>query len=169
MGVITCKSCQESFPATGDRARNTFCSRSCAATYNNLHRTRRLGRSQVLCPICQKRTTNVSGFCSPFCKDINLANEWLSRSVTYVNVTRWMRRWLTVQQGEECWICHWNTRHPDGSSILQVDHMDGDSTNNCSSNLRLLCPNCHALTPTYGGRNLGNGRARRRSKYGVSQ
>lgn len=36
---------------------------------------------------------------------------------------------------------------------LELDHIDGDSDNNALSNLRLLCPNCHALTPTYRARN----------------
>lgn len=38
---------------------------------------------------------------------------------------------------------------------LELDHFDGDRTNNALDNLRLLCPNCHALTPTYRGRNIG--------------
>lgn len=38
---------------------------------------------------------------------------------------------------------------------LELDHVDGDRTNNSLENLRLLCPNCHALTPTYRGRNIG--------------
>jgi hypothetical protein len=38
---------------------------------------------------------------------------------------------------------------------LEVDHIDGDRRNDAPSNLRLLCPNCHALTPTYRGRNIG--------------
>lgn len=38
---------------------------------------------------------------------------------------------------------------------LELDHIDGDRTNNRLENLRLLCPNCHALTPTYRGRNIG--------------
>ena len=42
-----------------------------------------------------------------------------------------------------------------GSPIpLELDHRDGDRLNNELSNLRLLCPNCHALTPTYRGRNV---------------
>jgi 5-methylcytosine-specific restriction endonuclease McrA len=37
---------------------------------------------------------------------------------------------------------------------LELDHVDGDRMNNELSNLRLMCPNCHALTPTYRGKNI---------------
>lgn len=36
---------------------------------------------------------------------------------------------------------------------LELDHVDGDRENNALSNLQLICPNCHALTFTYRGRN----------------
>lgn len=50
-----------------------------------------------------------------------------------------------------------------GPIPLELDHVDGDRENNDISNLKLLCPNCHALTPTYRGRNIriGRGGARR--------
>ena len=38
---------------------------------------------------------------------------------------------------------------------LELDHRNGDHRDNELSNLRLLCPNCHAFTPTYRGRNRG--------------
>lgn len=36
---------------------------------------------------------------------------------------------------------------------LELDHIDGNNTNNEVTNLRLLCPNCHARTDTYRGKN----------------
>ena len=32
---------------------------------------------------------------------------------------------------------------------LELDHINGDNRDNSKENLRLLCPNCHSLTPTF--------------------
>jgi len=37
---------------------------------------------------------------------------------------------------------------------LQLDHINGDNNDHRIENLRWLCPNCHAITPTYGGKNI---------------
>lgn len=36
---------------------------------------------------------------------------------------------------------------------LELEHKNGNSQDNTLSNLTLLCPNCHALTSTYRGKN----------------
>lgn len=38
---------------------------------------------------------------------------------------------------------------------LELHHVNGDSEDNRLDNLKLLCPNCHALTDNYRGRNIG--------------
>jgi HNH endonuclease len=54
---------------------------------------------------------------------------------------------------ENCGMCTWN-----GEPIpLELEHINGKRFDNRIENLRLLCPNCHAQTPTYRGRNIGNG------------
>lgn len=36
--------------------------------------------------------------------------------------------------------------------VLQLDHINGNHTDNRLDNLRILCPNCHTQTETYAGR-----------------
>ena len=38
--------------------------------------------------------------------------------------------------------------------VLQLDHINGDYRDNRLENLRLLCPNCHSQTETFGSKNL---------------
>ncbi len=37
---------------------------------------------------------------------------------------------------------------------LELDHVNGDKRDNSIENLRILCPNCHAMTETYRGKKL---------------
>ena len=53
----------------------------------------------------------------------------------------------------QCNICGCDGNWQDGKISLEIDHIDGDSSNHTLENLRYLCPNCHALTSTYRGRN----------------
>lgn len=52
-----------------------------------------------------------------------------------------------------CQFCGCNGNWQNGIISLQIDHKNGNNTDNRIENLRYLCPNCHALTETYRGRN----------------
>jgi 5-methylcytosine-specific restriction endonuclease McrA len=53
----------------------------------------------------------------------------------------------------KCQTCGCDGNWQNGIIALEVDHINGDNTDNRIENLRYLCPNCHALTETYRGRN----------------
>jgi Zn finger protein HypA/HybF involved in hydrogenase expression len=51
---------------------------------------------------------------------------------------------------ESCKLSEWL-----GQPItIEIDHVDGNRTNNSLDNLKLLCPNCHSQTSTWKGRKL---------------
>ena len=61
-----------------------------------------------------------------------------------------LREGLKQPMCERCGNTEW-----EGQSIpLEIHHINGDKTKNDLSNLQLLCPNCHALTSTYRGKNI---------------
>lgn len=73
-----------------------------------------------------------------------------------------IKRYLRKKFGDKCCLCGWSQINPKTSQIpLVADHIDGNWRNNVEKNLRLICPNCDALSPTYAALNRGNGRKNR--------
>lgn len=71
-----------------------------------------------------------------------------------------IRKFMKEYHGMVCSSCKGETWM--GNPIpLELDHIDGNAGNNRLDNLRLLCPNCHALTPTHKAKNKGSGRSSR--------
>lgn len=61
-----------------------------------------------------------------------------------------LRRYLEESIDVVCDECGIGTDWNNKFLMLQLDHIDGDNSNNILSNIRLLCPNCHTQTATWG-------------------
>lgn len=64
-----------------------------------------------------------------------------------------MRAALIYLKGHQCERCL-NTEWQEMPIPLEIHHLDGDHCNNEIENLQLLCPNCHALTNNWRGKNI---------------
>ena len=92
-------------------------------------------------------------------------DKWLSGELKVItkNISGYIKRFLLEKYGEKCSLCGWNKKNPSTGRVpIEVDHLDGNADNNYVENVRLLCPNCHALTPSFRNLNKGNGRAWRK-------
>ena len=75
-----------------------------------------------------------------------------------------IKKYLFEKYNNTCTCCginSWNKK----PIVLEVEHLDGDSTNNKEENLTILCPNCHSQTQSFKGANRGKGRHQRKIRY----
>jgi len=152
------------------KRKNKFCDHSCSASYNNKD-VRRHGimKKYNYCVICCKKLKKNSQrkFCSYKCSVEWNYNQYIFRwkmgledgIIGQGATSRYIRRYIFEKYNSECSECGWSIINKHTNLIpLQLEHIDGHWDNNDEDNLTLLCPNCHSLTSTYGGRNIGNGR-----------
>jgi hypothetical protein len=57
---------------------------------------------------------------------------------------------------EECAICGMGPVWQEFPLTLQIDHINGDCFDHRLENLRLLCPNCHTQTSTFGSKSANH-------------
>lgn len=77
--------------------------------------------------------------------------ELLKRGVSRYNVkTRLVRAGLLPNHCQQCGLSEWRDR----PLSMHIDHINGVKNDHRLENLRMLCPNCHSQTETYGGRNM---------------
>lgn len=77
--------------------------------------------------------------------------ELLARGRSRYNVKlRLLKVGLLKDACAVCELTHWRGR----KLSLHIDHINGERNDHRLENLRMLCPNCHSQTDTYGGLNV---------------
>lgn len=126
--------------------------------------------AQSLCLFCKKqfdfkRGASSGKYCSNTCQHNyqmqKSIESWLSGGKKPGRTA--LLNYLNRIYGRKCSCCKLE-KWMDHEITLEVDHKDGNPYNNSPDNLRYLCPNCHAQTDSFKGKNKGNGRIERREK-----
>jgi len=150
-------------PISYEKRENKFCNHSCSASSSNFGRQRSFGKKANQCLYCGVETNNEK-YCSNRCNGLGVVKKHINAFLNEGKEWRGLKDYLITLCGHKCQICgyeNWNKQ----KIPLELDHVDGNSENTNKNNYRLLCPNCHAQTDTYKGKNKGNGRHKRRQRY----
>jgi hypothetical protein len=158
-----CRQCTEPIPYA-KRIYNVFCSHTCRAAYYGSLKSQRVTQPWH-CKSCHKEHYSVpykhKNFCNMRCFNDNKISNSVKRFHKGMLSDRGsIKNCLTKLFGYKCSMCGLD-RWQGHKLSLELDHVDGNAGNNQPSNLRLVCPNCHSITPTWKGRNRGLGRASR--------
>ena len=153
-----CAVCDSSFWVPRHRQEQRTCSRQCNGIL-------RRDRTTFKCATCgktfelsrHKASVAKSGvhFCSRPCKDVGQRLEGVKAvHPAHYGSGRARREIYVRRRGRKCENCQ-GTEWLGHPMPLELHHVDGDTKNDSDNNLKLLCPNCHALTPNFRGRRKG--------------
>jgi hypothetical protein len=129
------------------------------------------------CQVCGKKPKrSFYKYCSNKCQADERYNTYIEnwkqgeisggKGIVTKNISRYVKRYFIEKHSEKCQLCSWDKRNPITNKVpLEMDHVDGNSENNFESNLQLICPNCHSLSPNFRNLNKGKGRLWRKEKY----
>jgi Zn finger protein HypA/HybF involved in hydrogenase expression len=123
------------------------------------------GKSKIIGDQTYKRRP--SAYCSFQCssdyKRDEFLKSWLNEEIngTYNNsktkgLHKRINRWYK-ENIKKCEICNLDSIWNEKPLVFEIDHIDGDRTNNYFSNLRYICPNCHSQTETFRAKNIKKG------------
>jgi DNA-directed RNA polymerase subunit M/transcription elongation factor TFIIS len=125
------------------------------------------------CIIHYRESQSFGKYCSNKCQkqfqNKNLIESWIKGKWNGLKkgfvLSSVIRNHLIELSNNKCSLCGWDKINSITNKIpLEIDHIDGNCQNSQPENLRVLCPNCHSLTPTYRALNKGKGN-KTRLKY----
>lgn len=138
-----------------DTTNPKFCSRKCAATYNNTHQPKRkkegsckdcatpIRKSNMFCVLCRKANANCLKTVGEYRNKMALKGR--HRSWIHAYIRGMNRTWNKELTTKPCYVCGY-TKHVELAHIKPI-HAFSDETLlevvNHPTNVVQLCPNCH--------------------------
>lgn len=145
---VTCRYCSAKLEY---KNRNrVFCNKSCSASFNNIKR----GKTFSECVVCSKQIAKRGKFCGNKCQKVYEYKQRIDNWSDCPPGKGVIKRFLSEKFGNQCSVCgltEWNNKE----IVLELEHIDGNSSNNAMENVCLICPNCHSQTSTFKGKNRG--------------
>lgn len=135
-----CAVCSSEFIVPPHRSGTAkYCSKRCHGI-----ELRQPGSALATCEVCnaqywrtRKRSKFLTKTCSKKCRGIATRKATpIAKDVS--GLKKWFRRRGLMKQCEDC-------GYKEMVNILVIHHKDRDRTNNALNNLKVLCPNCHAI------------------------
>ena len=125
------------------------------------------------CKNCKKEIENRSLYCSNKCQiefqKKTFILKWKAQEIKGHNNGRMkalsmvIKNYLLEKANKKCEECGWGLINNFTKKCpLEIHHIDGNSLNNMEENLKVLCPNCHSLTPNYKNANKNSSRKGRK-------
>lgn len=160
--IVNCPKCGTEFDNKGKWGTRKFCSRSCANSRERSDAVRQKISKGVKSYVEKNGASSLRLTPEQFEQRIKKAKQtkernFLNKPFEEIAPNSIRKRIILEQKGycNKCGLNEWQ-----GEPIaLELEHKDGDNQNNSRENLECLCPNCHATTKTWRGRNKKKGRS----------
>lgn len=181
--MIECECCKQ--PHDGSYGSGRFCSKKCSRSFSTLINRDEINKKKSI--TLKGRSTNKTFKCEDCSKYFGSSfalyghksgcskNDLkIKRLAAYENrrdkiisldfhsmKPSFRKERIFLEQEGKCNKCHLD-KWLEQLITLELEHKDGNTNNNSRDNLELLCPNCHAMTSTWRGRNKNQGKSGKR-------
>lgn len=187
---MICENCGNNYSIIYGSGR--FCSEKCARGFSSKEKRLEINKKVSIklggnglvgynnCLNCGKKIRIKNKFCNQKCQhnysrsifigQVEKKKEFFNNNGKAIagGGNKRVKNYLINKFGHRCSICGF-TKWLNDLIPLTLDHVDGNSDNWKLENLRLICPNCDRLQPTYGSKNRGKGRSILRNQKRMSR
>lgn len=120
------------------------------------------------------RSQSNQKFCNNKCQNDYIYKQYIERwkngektgIIGEYGISRYLKHYLFEKYNNKCCKCGWGEINQyTGNIPLEIEHKDGNYTNNSEDNLELLCPNCDSQLDTYKSKNKNSARTHRKEYF----